>query len=918
VVAVPKSPPSDAIEAPSRENEIFVSYSRDDIAFVRRLDAALREHGKDAYVDWEIHPWSPDWQEELYNAIRSADTFVYVISKASVDSENAALELTHAVEQGKRIKPLQIEDVDDARVPAALKRPQWTDFRDPDRFDEAFAELLGVLNTDVQWVQMHTRLVVGANEWDAAGRDKSFLLGRTALQNAERWLLEQAGKEPPPTDLQTAYIGASRQAAAGRRRRNFGLVLVALGVAVALALVATWQYFEAVDQQKRAEREARVARSRELAAVAASKLSLDPELGLRLAAEAAKLADTDQAEEALERALLLSPVRRAFRPSAGAVQSAAFSPDDRFVLTADSKAARLWNVATGRLAKTFEGSGSKVNSAAFDSTGRFVALALSKGGIQVWSVENPHVVRRIAGDEYENKEVRFGVGRSGDVLSSAGLTGTTHLFDPVSGKELAAFPVDRANAESADVSPDGARVVASYVDGPTRIWDVASRRQVAALPSDGAWTAAYSRDGRRIVTADDDAARIWDARTGKRLKTLTGNLSIGIVSAAFGPDGSRVVTGGRNGAVRIWDASTGRLERTLMGHTGEVNSVAYSRDGRLVVAASKDGTARVWEVERGTQLPRIGTRRGRLATFSWDGRFALTYDGDGRVSSWEVGPTTKRRRLPVPPTTSVRLSRNGELLGVATPSGFEVWRMGAWKRIGRLPADVLRADSSTFSADNRFYVAGSRKGDAAVWEIATGKPARRIACEEGGVWSVDFSPAGSLVVVCLDDAVVWDARSPKPDRWTVVKHIKRTTDPYYQARFTPDSKFLILVRTNNTDTVRRTSDWAEVSTLSLPPAGGFTWNSEDDIYVTTHDRGPPSAWHLPTGRRLPMFEGVRGTAVDVAFAPSGKTVFVAFADGMVRRYDCDACGSTAALIRRAEGRSRPLTPEERRTYLHER
>ena len=56
------------------------------------------------------------------------------------------------------------------------------------------------------------------------------------------------------------------------------------------------------------------------------------------------------------------------------------------------------------------------------------------------------------------------------------------------------------------------------------------------------WSAAFSPDGTRVVTAsDDNTARLWDAASGKALATLEGHADR-VWSAAFSPDGTRVVT----------------------------------------------------------------------------------------------------------------------------------------------------------------------------------------------------------------------------------------------------------------------------------------------------------------------------------------------------------------------------------------
>eukprot|EP01052_Picozoa_sp_SAG31_P057194 SAG31_NODE_16792_length_695_cov_2.310403_2_plen_71_part_01 len=69
--------------------------------------------------------------------------------------------------------------------------------------------------------------------------------------------------------------------------------------------------------------------------------------------------------------------------------------------------------------------------------------------------------------------------------------------------------------------------------------------------------------------------RIWSAVTGECEQTLEGH-SYPVSSAAFSPDGTKVVTASDDKTVRIWSAVTGECEQTLEGHSSGVNSAAFS------------------------------------------------------------------------------------------------------------------------------------------------------------------------------------------------------------------------------------------------------------------------------------------------------------------------------------------------------
>ena len=89
--------------------DVFISYSRGDQPFVRRLYEALGEKQRRAWVDWEGIPPTADWLREVFAAIESADTFVFVLSAASLASNVCMREVEHAMKCRKRLVPLAVQ-----------------------------------------------------------------------------------------------------------------------------------------------------------------------------------------------------------------------------------------------------------------------------------------------------------------------------------------------------------------------------------------------------------------------------------------------------------------------------------------------------------------------------------------------------------------------------------------------------------------------------------------------------------------------------------------------------------------------------------------------------------------------------------------------------------------------------------------
>jgi len=105
--------------------DVFISYSRKDKDFVRRLDESLKSRGREAWVDWnDIRP-TEEWMQAIYAAIEGADTFVFVLTPDSVASVICGREIAHAAARNKRMVPIIAREVNADTVPEALAKLNW-------------------------------------------------------------------------------------------------------------------------------------------------------------------------------------------------------------------------------------------------------------------------------------------------------------------------------------------------------------------------------------------------------------------------------------------------------------------------------------------------------------------------------------------------------------------------------------------------------------------------------------------------------------------------------------------------------------------------------------------------------------------------------------------------------------------------
>ncbi len=115
----------------------------------------------------------------------------------------------------------------------------------------------------------------------------------------------------------------------------------------------------------------------------------------------------------------------------------------------------------------------------------------------------------------------------------------------------------------------------------------------------------FSPDGTLLAIATDIGIFLYRTKTYDNPEILKGHTGP-IWNIAFRPDGKVLASGGMNGDrvdnAYLWDADTGKSLRTFSGHTLAVNDVAFSPDGKVLASACDDQTVHLWDVNTGQQI----------------------------------------------------------------------------------------------------------------------------------------------------------------------------------------------------------------------------------------------------------------------------------------------------------------------------
>ena len=874
--------------------DVFVSYSRRDSEFVRRLADSVSERGKDVWLDTEGIADAEVFPEAIKRAIEGSDAFVFVITPSSVESAYCENEVEYARDLQKRIVPVLRDPVPDPELPLEIRDRNWIPFTEDGDFDAGLSRLLTALDTDLEAAKAHTRWLVKALEWDAEGRDKSFLLRGAELKAAEAWLASQPdGADPAPTQLQREYLLASREAAARRQRALMGGAVVVAVVSIGLLIFALISRGQAVSERVSA-------RAQALAAESQAELPNDPEISLILGMRAVKTRASPQTLFALRAALDASPlelglpsvnVPAACSQNLGGGLIATYSPDGHQIAEAICTGqVRLLDAANGRLEHSVSAGGG-ASGVAYSPDGSMLAVGTGPEVVLL----DPHTgkaLRRLSGVRGPHPAQTLAVafspnGRQLAATSPAGLT--VYTLPDARARMLAVTP---AQGFSLAFSPDGRRVYTGGMDALVRVYDVATGRQLREIDpfprNDGqSWplVVAASHNGGQLAIGypgglnGSGLVSVYSTRSWRKDFDVASIPGVEIQSLAFSPDDTRLAVGAYDGTAGVWSLIGRQQLAAYDGPTASVNSVSFTPDGSRVLTASSDGVARVWRA--------LGVERSFLPVSGNLGFMALHGNTLSVIEQGPNGYQVSRWRLP-----GGQLVSTHALLPTKNSGFVDISADGRYAFVARFPHPISPTGAPL-------------PATLTIVDAATGRLVRRLG-------TTTFDPQGAPTFSPDDSKLILDESPsakviPGPggsgqgltgntrleildlaSGHTVTLNPAQPCGPGVSVRwaFSGDGRrvaqeaFCGIVQVFNAETgrlIRTVNQNAETSAAELNHDGSrllvASWDSRATIY------------NVATGRPLVSFIGHTRGIADAGLSPDGTRVVTASLDHTVRVWD---------------------------------
>jgi WD40 repeat protein len=467
-------------------------------------------------------------------------------------------------------------------------------------------------------------------------------------------------------------------------------------------------------------------------------------------------------------------------------------------------------------------------------------------------------------------------------------------------------------------SPDGKTLasgasVALTASAELKLWEVATgRERPLTVPGYRMIdNVAFAPDGQTVatcgaaVTSDTPTVLLWDVRSG-HWRALPAPEEAGrppnfLPALAYSPDGKMLAVGcGRSdgppdrvaaewAGVQLFDLATGTRTAMLTGHPGVVGFVGFTPDGKTLVSGDLRRTVKVWDLA--SRQARVSYQVGDQVALSPDGNtLAAVTNEPGQANCilqlWDVA--TGRWFAGVGSVPShvhrLRFAPAGEHVAVACTDGTV--RIFDARNIHDLPGHrPAEAWAVAFAPDGKTLASAGDDHTIRIWSVPDFKLHSVLRGHTGLVASVAFSPDGLTLASGGFDHMVrlWDVATGR-EKGVLRGH----TQDIRVVAFSPDGRFLASAARSVKQAIGELKLWdvaAGKERTALAANGtSVAFSADGRLLAYCDDNNAGKLVDLSTLKPTRGIAGL-GSVNCLTFAPDGKTLASADAEGLVRLWD---------------------------------
>jgi WD40 repeat protein len=368
------------------------------------------------------------------------------------------------------------------------------------------------------------------------------------------------------------------------------------------------------------------------------------------------------------------------------ISAFSFSPDNSFLVTVSNSEISTINLQNGETIQTFNSALKHINSIKYSNDGKQLLVGGYNNVIEVWDLNDYEIVKLISGS--------YGINDQGSVRTIA-------------------------------FSPNGNSIASGSGSSRIKIWNAHNGSEIKTIESRSAnQVLTFSPNSEFIAAAYDSLIDIYNANTGKLVKTLAGhrreiNGFTKLVRQMNFIDENHLISASDDKTVKLWEIETGNCLKTFYDTTGQryenpsgcYSFVLLNEDSLLLTGHFF--YIKVWNYHSGEELYAVHKRElGFIYKLFYD-NLNQTINSYNNSHVWQIDLKNKAvgQSFDLGNFRDIAHSNNKKYAATCHDNGdIKIWDVSSYENIYTYRTGIHHIYSLVWSPDDKSIVFGANDG----------------------------------------------------------------------------------------------------------------------------------------------------------------------------------------------------------------